>query len=148
MGVCNTFLGIIGSCFFMHEICQMRITKNKKYMTLAIGFVLLAVVAFQLTNRMMIFVIVGSVLEMIAVIVLFQTDFWRGCSVFLFTISYYTVIYYPIKIAGSIICKSEERGVIVAKIISLLIIVLIGNLIRKNENLLYNIRKARRWHRT
>lgn len=143
MGVCNTFLGIIGSCFFMHEICQMRITKNKKYMTLAIGFVLLAVVAFQLTNRMMIFVIVGSVLEMIAVIVLFQTDFWRGCSVFLFTISYYTVIYYPIKIAGSIICKSEERGVIVAKIISLLIIVLIGNLIRKNENLLYNIRKAR-----
>lgn len=144
MGICDTVLGIIGNCFFVHEICQIRITKNKKHLTLAIGLLLLAVVAFQFSNRMTLFVIAGAVLEMVAVIILFQSGFRKGCSVFLFSISYYTVIYYPVKVViFSTGIAHKELKQIFTELITIVLIIIIGKLIRKNDNLVNNIRKAR-----
>ncbi|MCM1233938.1 MAG: ATP-binding protein [Ruminococcus flavefaciens] len=144
MEICSVVLGIIGICFFIQEFCQMKMTINKKQRILSMGLFFISVIAFQLSNKMALFAIMGWVLELLAILFLFQTNFKHGCSVFMFSFSYYTVIYYPVELVISAGCKNivREYKIILAKILTILLIIFIGKLIRKNENLVYNIKKA------
>lgn len=145
MEICSTVLGMIGISYFIYELCQVKITRNIKQIISSVGLFFIAAVVFQVLNKVILFTVVGWVLELFAVLILFQTNFWHGCSVFLFSYSYYTVIYYPVELAifavsGNI---SREYKMIFAKCITILLIICFGKLIKKNENLVYNIRKAR-----
>lgn len=145
MEICRTVLGIIGICYFIQEFCQMKITRDIKQMILSVGLLFMAIVAFQLSNKVALFAVASWVLELFAVIVLFQTNFMHGCSVFLFSFSYYTVIYYPVELAVFVVSGNihKDYKIVLAKCITIFLIVFIGKLIRKNESLENNIRKAR-----
>lgn len=138
------FLGSIGIYFFIYEICQIKTTENKKRIMISMGMLALSILTFYLSDKIGLFIVICLLLKLVVAIFLFQTDLQRCCSVFLFSFSYYTVIYYPIKLvifaAGN---AHKELKQIFAEIITIFLILYIGKLIRKNESLVYNIRKAR-----
>lgn len=137
-------LGCIGIFLFMDKICQIKTTRDKKLIILSAGVLFLSVSIFCMPWSANFSAIIMPGLELITALLLFQTDYWHCCAGFLFSLSYYTVIYYPIKLViFSTGNTHKELKQIIAEIITILLIVFIGKLIRKNESLENNIRKAR-----
>ena len=138
------FLGSMGIYFFIYEICQIKIIENKKKIILSMGITALSILAFYVSNKIGLFIVMCLFLKFLAAVLLFQTNLRHCCSVFLFSFSYYTVIYYPIKLViFSTGNAHRELKQTIAEIITIFLIVFIGKLIRKNESLENNIRKAR-----
>lgn len=144
MEAVRTIIGCIGIFLFMGNICQIKATRNKKLIILSAGVMFLSASIFCIFGSANISAIIMPGLELIAALLLFQTDFRHCCAGFLFSLSYYTVIYYPIKLVLFAVGKAN-KGIqqISAEVITIFLILLFGKLIRKNENLVYNIRKAR-----
>ncbi len=137
-------LGCIGIFLFMDKICQIKTTRNKKLLMLSAGVLFLSVSFFCLPGGAGISAVIMPGLELIVALLLFQTDCWHCCAGFLFSLSYYTVIYYPIKLViFSTGIAHKELKQIFTELITIVLIIIIGKLIRKNDNLVNNIRKAR-----
>ena len=140
----RVFLGSIGIYLFIYEICLIKITENKKKVIISMGMIVLSILTFYLSNKIELFIVMCLLLKMLAAIFLFQTNFRHCCSLFLFYFSYYTVIYYPIKLViFSTGIAHKELKQIFTELITIVLIIIIGKLIRKNDNLVNNIRKAR-----
>lgn len=140
----RVFLGSIGIYLFIYEICLIKITENKKKVIISMGMIVLSILTFYLSNKIELFIVMCLLLKMLAAIFLFQTNFRHCCSLFLFSFSYYTVIYYPIKLViFSTGIAHKELKQIFTELITIVLIIIIGKLIRKNDNLVNNIRKAR-----
>lgn len=137
------FIGSIGIFSFMYCICGMKLTDNKKRIYLSVIIMLVPMIIYIWQDETSLISIILGGVELIVTFAIFQTDFMRGCSVFLFAVSYYTVIYYPVKLIISSISGDEKSEIITAKIISLFLIISIGKLIRKNKSLVTDIQRVR-----